>query len=117
MATIGPVKCFAVTLTTGSTSTSALDIGGGYGEIMLGLPSFATNFSTRILVSGYEDGTFRNLYNAPGNTATAATIYTIASGISNCFIPVPVRSQFLKIEVTTATSDTSATFEVICSAN
>jgi hypothetical protein len=117
MSTIGAVKAFTATLTTGSTSTSAIDLAGGYGKIMVGIPTMTSGCDHYFQVGDTATGTFRRLYH-PSTVATAKpTVVVVASSVTNCYVPLDVNGQFLKIEVTTAASDTSHTYKFICSPN
>ena len=114
MSTIGPVKRFPVTITTGNTVSAEVDLGGAYGNVMLGFGTFATAFSTRLQCSDESGGTYRNVYQ---NTITGAAVYEVASAVSNAYIPVHLPAQYVKVEATTAPSDTSCNFVILCSAN
>jgi len=117
MSTIGAVKVFTATLTTGSTSTSAIDLSGGYGKIMVGIPTMTSGCDHYFQVGDTATGTFRRLYH-PSTVATAdPKVVTVVSSVTNCYVPLNVNGQFLKIEVTTAASDTSHTYKFICSPN
>ena len=117
MSTIGPVKGFYLTMTTGITLTAAIDLGGSYGKILLGIPTMSTGTETYIKASDKSDGVFRRVYHAPTVATATPTVVTIVSAISNCYVPVVVNAQFLKIEHSTAASDTSHTYNIIGSAN
>ena len=117
MSTVGAIKPFTVTLTTGSTETSAVDLGGAYGTIMLGIPTMTSGCDHYIKVSDSSDGTFRRLY-YPGyvDTATPAVV-GISSSVTNCYIPIEAHARYIKVEVSTAASDTSHVYKIIGSTN
>lgn len=115
MSTIGPAVAFTATLTTGSTSTSAIDLAGGYGKVMVGIPTMTSGCDHYFQVSDSSTGTFRRLYH-PADVANATpVVVTYASSVSNCYVPLDANARYLKIEVTTAASDTSHTYKLICS--
>ena len=116
MSTIGPVKAFSVNLNTATTYTSAIDLGGSYGQVGIAIPSIASG-NIRAQVSDKIDGTFRALYMEPvAGTATPALL-DIPSAVCNCVVPINMPAQFMKIEISTITSDSSAAFKVLCSSN
>lgn len=115
MSTIGPVKAFPVTMTCGLTATSAFDLGGAYGKVMVGIPTNASG-SFYFQASDTIDGTFRRLYHAADvGTATPAVV-VFDSAVSNCYVGIPMYGQYGKIEISTAPSF-SLEFKVICSTN
>ena len=117
MSTFGAVKPFTATLTTGTTVTSAIDLAGSYGFIMVGIPTMTSGCDHYFQVGDTATGTFRRLYH-PSTVATAKpTVVVVDSSVSNCYVPVEVNAQFIKIEVSTAASDTSHTYKILCSPN
>jgi hypothetical protein len=76
MSTIGPVKAFPVTMTCGATLTSAFDLGGSYGKVMLGIPTNASG-SFYVRASDSETGTFRRLYHAADVDTATPTVCAI----------------------------------------
>jgi hypothetical protein len=115
MSTIGPVKAFTVTMTCGLTATSAFDLGGSYGKVSVGIPTFPSG-DFYFQVSDKIDGTFRRLYHQADVATADPTVVTIASTVSNCYVGVPMYAQYGKIEISTAPS-TSLAFKVLCSTN
>jgi len=114
MSTIGPVKAFSVSLNTATTYTSALDLGGSYNKVGLAIPTMASG-SFYLQVSDTEDGTFRRLYHEPVAGTTTPPVVLIDSSVTNCVVPLNVPAQFVKVEISTITSDSSGVFKVICS--
>jgi hypothetical protein len=115
MSTIGPVKAFPVTMTCGATLTSAFDLGGSYGKVMLGIPTNASG-SFYVQASDSATGTFRRLYHAADVDTATPTVLVINSSVSNCYVGIPMGAQFGKIEMSTAPSFALG-FKVICSTN
>jgi len=116
MSYISPVKAFTKTITTGSTESDVIAIGGGYEKILLGIPTMTSGCDHYIKVSDTEDGTFRRLYH-PGYVDTAKpVVMNIDSSVTNCYVPLNFAAEYFKIEVSTAASDTSHTYKVICKA-
>ena len=117
MATIGVSKTYTVTMTTGSTLTSALDLGGSYGKLLLGIPTMTSGCNHYVHVGDSESGTFRRLY-YPGYVDTGdPAVVDIDSSVTNCYVPIEAHAQYVKLEVSTAASDTSHTYKIIGSTN
>lgn len=114
---IGPLKAFNITMASGSTLTSAVDLGGSYGNIMVEIPSLASGTDVRFQVSDASDGTFRQLYFGPEAASTDPVIVNIKSSITQCYFPLKMHAQHIKVEHTTAMTATSAQFKILCSAN
>lgn len=118
MSTIGPVKAFTVSVTSGITSTSAVDLGGAYGKYLFGIPSMTSGTDLGILVCDTVDGTFKALY----AKATVTPTFTVAamnfdSAITNCWVPIDIGAQFVKVDIKTAMTASTATFKFICCSN
>lgn len=107
-----PVKPFYTAVTSGLSLSSALDVGTTYRHMSLGIPSMASGSDIQIQVSDAIDGTYRTLFHGP--TVTSGTVsMVIASGVSNCVVPIPaLHHRYLKVRLTSATSDTAYTFTV-----
>ena len=114
MSTIGPVKAFSATINTASTYTSAIDLGGSYAKIGLSIPTMASG-SFYVQVSDEESGTFRRLYHKPVAGTTTPPVVLIDSSVTNCVVPLEIPAQYMKVEISTITSDSSGVFKVICS--
>jgi len=116
MATVGPISVFSVNLNTATTYTSAIDLGGSYRNIGLSIPAIASG-NVRVQVSDKIDGTFKPLYLEPVAGTTTPKLLDIVSTVCNCVVPIKVPAQFIKLEISTITSDSSAAFQVMCSSN
>ncbi len=106
-------KAFSLTIASGVSLSSALDLGYGWNHVAVSIPTMASGSDINFFAAEAAGGTYRKLYHAP-NTASAAVAYTITSGITNCILPLNVRAQNMKIQLTTATSDTAYTFYFVC---
>jgi hypothetical protein len=116
--TIGPVKAFSVTASSGVTYTSAIDLAGAYGKYLFVIPTMTSGSDLGLLVSDTEDGTFRRLY----AKAIVTPTFTVAamnfdSAITNCAIPIEVSAQFIKVEIKSAMTASTAQFQFICCSN
>jgi len=113
MATIGAVKVFVKTMTSGATVAS-FNVGGAYRAYQVGLPSMPSGGDVRFQVSTDEGSTFRTLYHSPTVATAAPTVVNIASSVSNAIVGVPPLGQHFNILVTTAATATAYQFTVIC---
>jgi len=117
MSTIGPVKAFTVTMSTGTTSTSAINLGGSFEKIMIGIPTMASGTNHYFKVSDSESGTFRRLYHNSTVGTAKPTVVVVDSSVTNCYVPINCSAQFLKIELTTAATAAAHTYKLICGVN
>lgn len=117
MATIGPIKPFSVTIASASTSSSGIDLGGSYNRVMIGIPTMTSATDIFFRASEAIDGTYRRIYHRPKVDSTTPTPVQFDSSVTNCFVPIDVAAQFFQIAYTSATTDTSQTFKIICSPN
>lgn len=107
----GPVKPFTVTMTSGATLSTLIDLGTSYEGYLLEVPSMSSGGDVYIQGADSSDGTFRRVYfNA--STSTPAAVQ-IASSVSNALIPLNARlPQYVKIEVSTAATATPYKFRI-----
>lgn len=112
----GPIKVFSVTMTSGATLTSELNLAQWWGTIFLSVPSMTSNSQIHIQGASDSAGTYRRVAHPVVNSSTIAAPndFTISSAATNRMILVPTGFQYLKIE-TTATVDSGQTFKLICS--
>ena len=97
---------------------SAIDLGGSWGKIAIGIPSMASGGNTVIHGSDAIDGTFVPLYLIPTSSPNIPAQVSIASSVSNGIVPVDVMPcQFVKVGVSTAATATPYTFKLYCSTN
>lgn len=107
-------KVYSVTMASGATLSSELDLGGwGWYKVNVDVTGAASE--VRIQAAATREGTYRQVYHPPINSSTVGhNIYKIPSASSGGFAEIPAGFQFIKIETTAAVSN-GATFTVICS--
>ena len=115
--TIGPVLPYSVTMNSGLTLTSALDLGGGYNGYLLGIPTMTSATDIRLRCSPTLDGTYRPLYLEPVAGTQTPVVFNANSTVTNCYVPIKTSARFIKVEFTTATTASSHVFELICNGN
>lgn len=107
-------SAFTLTMTSGATLTSAIDLQGGWINAYLVIPTMTSNTQIAIQTSDKETGTFRRVKHPTINSSTVATNdYIIASSATNCVVAIPGGLRYVKVE-TTATVDAGATFQILC---
>jgi len=114
--TIGAVKPFSTTVATATTYSTAIDLGGGYKNAMLGIPTMASATDIRMVCANTLTGTYRPVYLEP-TAAASSVVLNIASTVTNCFVPINISAQFVKVEFTSATTSSSHVFDIICNSN
>lgn len=110
----GPIKVFSQTVATGCTGNTitAVDLGGAFQRVFLEIPTMSTG--TTVYVKGSADNTtFRRVQH---ELTTASTCYDFAINTinTNCFVRVPVFTNYVKVELKTAVSNESMTFKWHC---
>jgi hypothetical protein len=108
-------KVFSVDLTSSTTSTSALDLGGHtWDHVALEVPSFTSGGTIYVQASASETGTFyRSFVMDPADGAQNVMQISQASSTGGVYhMPALSPFQFLKVEVTTTITDATTTFKV-----
>ena len=114
---VGPVVAFTTTIASAATSSSAIDLGGAYNRVMVGIPTMTSATDIFFRVSDTIDGTFRRIYHRSKVDSTTPTAVQFNSSVTNCFVPVDIAARFFQIAYTSATTEASQTFKVLCSSN
>lgn len=108
----GPYKRYTVTMTSGSTLTSAFQIEPHKSKIYVHIPAGVTS---DIYLQGacYENDTFVRIYNQQNNSVHAPGYSYVTSGTSNGLVPFIDPVEWMKLEFTTAMANTAVTFDII----
>jgi len=114
---VGAVKAFTTTIASLATSSNAIDLGGGYNRVMVGIPTMTSATDVFFRVSDTADGTFRRIYHESVVATATPTAVQFDSSITNCYVPVNIAARFFQIAYTSATTKASQTFKVLCSTN
>lgn len=105
-----PVKPFTVSIASGVTFSSAIDVGTAYRYMSLEIPSMASTTNVQILVSDTLAGTYRTLWHAPTTTSGSVSMIIAAS---NAVVPLPaLHHRYMKVALGTASADSAYTFKV-----
>lgn len=108
-----PVQAFSVSLASGLTTTSALDLSKSYQNISIAIPTMTSGTDIYFQGSDTIDGTFRRIYNVATSSTPAAVF--LNSSITQAVVKLPLNVQYLKVELSTAMTATAVQFKVLCS--
>jgi hypothetical protein len=113
----GPVQVFSITtMASGATLSSAVDLQKAYNKISLVVPSMASGTDIYLHGSTELAGTYRRINHSPNSVSATAGALFISSSISNCIVPLNnLHVQYVKVELSTAMTATTAAFKLICS--
>jgi len=106
-------RVFSVTIASGATLSSEIDLGRLFQKVYID-PTGA-NSEVRYQAAEKASGTYRQVYlpQAAGTSTVQANIWKVASAVSGGVIEGPTGLRYLKIETTAAVSD-GATLKLIC---
>ena len=110
-----PHAVYSVTIASGVTLSSAMTTPICGNHWQLEIPSMTSG--TDIYIKASSDGTtFRRIYHRPTLANSAPTPVLIGSAVSNCMVDLDVLNYpYVKIELSTAMTATSAAFKVVIS--
>lgn len=116
----GPVVAFTVSMASAVSLSSLVDLGKAWGSIMLEVPTMTSGSDVKLHLSAdtiqtstSAPSTFRPLYFTP--TTGTPTVFSVASSITQAFIPIPnFRGRYVKVNLTTQTTDTGYVFRFLC---
>jgi hypothetical protein len=111
---VGVFQVFYKTMVSGGTSTSGYDFGRAFQKVYLEIPSLTSG--TDFYLQASSDGsTFRRLMQPVVNTSSVQVqTFVIGSAATNRIVEVPAGHRYMKVEVTTALTDTVNVFKFIC---
>jgi hypothetical protein len=104
---------FTVNCASNTTLTSALNLGTGWQNVYLEIPTMTSGCDVYLKAADAADGTFRRVYTKV-NSATVANPWYVLSSITNCLVDMPAGLQHVKVELSTAMTATSVNFKVHC---
>lgn len=111
-----PLKAFTKSVASGATLSSAFDLGAvPYNNFVLGVPTMTSSCDLFVQVS-YDGTTFKRQKYTVASGVVAPGDITIGSAATNCYMNIPdVNARYVKIEISTAMTATTATFKIIIS--
>lgn len=113
----GPVQVFAVSMASGETLSTAVDLQKAFNKISIVIPTMTSG--TDVYLQGCATstgGTYRRINHAPTTVSSVVGAQFVGSAVTRCIVPFNnVHVRYLKIELSTAMTATTAGFEIICS--
>lgn len=110
----GPVQKFAVaTMASGATLSTEVDLSKSFSRVYLEIPSMASGTDVFLQGANASGGTFRRIYMAPSNSDDTPSAWSVDSTITNCFVEIPGALRFVKVELGTAMTATTANFNFV----
>lgn len=112
-----PPTVYVITMPSGATLTSAVDLQRNWKTVYLDFVTFSTAANLFVHAAPTSDGTYRRVFHPPLNSSTVGVnVFTISTAASGGYVPIPNGIRFLKIEIGTAPTDgATAPFKIICS--
>lgn len=115
----GPVSVFSVTMTTGTTLTSSVDLQKAWNRISVAVPTMPSGTDIYFQSAGQASAAaspYRRLYHPTNSNSSAVGANFLGSSVTNCIVPVNNgHVRYLKVEFTTAMTAAAVAFEIICS--
>ena len=103
---------FVVSMASGDSLTSALDLGGGYPSVYVEIASTPSNSIHQVRAAATLTGTYNTVYFPSINSSTVTTNpYSIATAATGALVPIPGGFRFIKIHATGAMTN-GATYRV-----
>lgn len=111
----GPTQKFKADIASGATISNQVDLGRGFNHVSLEIPSMASGTDLFIQAANSSSGTFRKYHHRLTTTNDSPVAINVNSSVTNCFLHLEfVNAQYLKVELSTAMTATSASFNFIC---
>ena len=111
-----PAPAFTVGIASGLTLSSQVDLGRGWDHITLEVPTMASGCDIFVQGSNSNSGTFRRFYHRIAEGTDNPTAMNLNSSVTNCLIQLEfVNTRYVKVELSTAMTATSASFAFVCS--
>ena len=113
----GIVKRYFNTMTTGSTLTSHFDLSErSWDKIYFSIPTMPSGTDFYVQGAAAQSEPFRRVHHPVINTSSAqSNTFVIGSGTTDRLVLIPNGIRFVKIEQSTAMTDTATIFNLICS--
>ena len=101
-------------MASGETTTAEVQLPQAFDKVLVGIPTMASATNVLFKVAAVSGGTYRQLYHEPVNGTPTPVSISISSAITQAFIPLSVLgAEFLKVELSTAMTATSAQFDIV----
>lgn len=105
---------YTASMASGETLTAEVDLNQAFDKILLGIPAMASGCNVLIKVAASSGGTYRNLYHEAVVDSTTPVEMSVNSSVTQAYVPITVQgSQYMKVELSTAMTATSAQFDIV----
>jgi hypothetical protein len=125
----GPYVVFPISVASGATRTSEVNLGRSWKQLYLDVPTFPSQTTLYLVAAAFSGGPYRRLYGIGSYTATVqGTEFSIQSTCSNAILKLEsfkndtafstgnISLPFKYIQIETQTSiDDGVSFNLICS--
>lgn len=113
----GAISVFTATMASAGTLTGAINLGRAWRNAYVEIPtsvSGADGTDVKLYASA-DNSTFRPVYTRINSSTVAANVWQVKSSVSQAIVDLPPGLRYLKFQHTTAFTDTSLVYRVICS--
>lgn len=106
---------FATTIDSGVTLSDAIDLGRGWENISVEIPTMTSGTDIFFKAASELTGTYRRCHHGLTSSLDTPAAINIDSSITQCFVPLDaIKVRYLKVELGTAMTATAATFKIVC---
>lgn len=106
---------FSTTIDSGVTLSDAIDLGRGWENLTVEIPTMTSGTDIFFQGSSELNGTYRRCHHGLTNSLDNPAAINIDSSVTQCFVPLDaIHLRYLKVELGTAMTATAATFKVVC---
>lgn len=110
----GAYAPYIVSMVSGDSLTSALDLGRAFPSIYVEIASTPSNSEHRIRAAATLSGTYNTVYHPAINSATVAVNpYVIPSTVTGAIVPIPGGFRYIKIFASAAMTN-GASYRIYC---
>ncbi len=108
----GTEAIYVVSMASGDSLTSALDLGRAFPSVYVEIASIPSNSEHRIRAAASLNGVYNTVYHPAINSSTVTVNpYIIPSGVTGGLVPIPGGFRFIKIFASAAMAN-GATYRV-----
>ncbi len=101
-------------MASGETLTAEVDLTQAYDKVLVGIPTMASGADVLFHIAAKSGGTYRQLYHEPIVSSTTPTKVQINSSVTQAYVPLSIMgARYIKVELSTAMTSTSAQFDIV----
>ena len=99
----GPIQVYTVSIASGVTASSAVDLQKSYARLSVAIPTMTSGTDVYLQGASTLDGTYRRIFHPPTSVSSTVGAQFVSSGVTQCVVPFQhVNSRFIKVELGTA---------------